>query len=217
MNKVDDCSDLEDHIILCGFSNKVGVLLEEFSTDPNYEERNIVLVSQLATPENLQKLDGPIEKLLIMAEDYTSVDVLRRTGVSSAKVAIILAETSEGRSTHDVDARTILAALTIEKLETNVHTCAEIFHEEYTDHLRMDGVNDIIIRNRISGRLMANVGLNRGLMSFYEDILTRKDGNVLDFMSIPDDFAGKRFEELLSSFSVSGMGIALGLKKKTGS
>lgn len=59
-------------------------------------------------------------------------------------------------------------------------------------------MNDIIIRNRISGRLIANVGLNRGLMSFYEDILTRKDGNVLDFISIPDDFAGKRFEELLT-------------------
>ena len=80
----------------------------------------------------------------------------------------------------------------------------------------MGGVNDIIIRNRISGRLMANVGLNRGLMSFYEDILIRKEGNVLDFISIPDDFAGKRFEELLSSFSVSGMGIALGLKKEDG-
>ena len=62
-----------------------------------------------------------MDNLLVIQEDYTNVDVLTRSGVKNAHLAMILAEDLEGRNTHDIDARTILAALTIEKIE---HECS---------------------------------------------------------------------------------------------
>ena len=216
MNKVDNCSDLNDHIVLCGFSTKVATILDEFSKDTEFCDREVVLVSQHATAENLQEIAAPMDNLLVIQEDYTNVDVLTRSGVKSARLAMIIAEDFEGRNTHDIDARTILAALTIEKIERNVHTCAEIHHEEYTDHLKMGGVNDVLIREKMTARLMARVGLNKGLMNFFEDVLIGVDGNTLDFINVPQNLVGQSFEVLLSTMSGSNQGIALGIKPPNG-
>ena len=216
MNKVSNCNDLNDHIVICGFSTKVATILDEFSKDLEFCEREVVLVSQHASAENLQEIGASMDNLLVIQEDYTNVDVLTRSGVKNAHLAMILAEDLEGRNTHDIDARTILAALTIEKIEHDVHTCAEIHHEEYIDHLKMGGVNDVLIREKMTARLMARVGLNKGLMNFFEDVLIGVDGNTLDFIKVPQNLVGQSFEVLLSAMSGSNQGIALGVKPAQG-
>ena len=49
-------------------------------------------------------------------EDFTKVEALEKAGVHRASKCIILSDTGRGRKDRDADARTILAALTIEKL-----------------------------------------------------------------------------------------------------
>ena len=100
---------------------------------------------------------------------------------------MILAEEPKGR-TPMILMRTILAALTIEKIEHNVHTCVEIHHEEYTDHLKMGGVNDVlIVKDDCS--FDGSCGLNKGLMNFFEDVLS--GWNTLDFINVPQNLVGR--------------------------
>ena len=80
----------------------------------------------------------------------------------------------------------------------------------------MGGVNDVLIREKMTARLMARVGLNKGLMNFFEDVLIGVDGNTLDFINVPQNLVGQSFEVLLSTMSGSNQGIALGIKPPNG-
>ena len=59
-------------------------------------------------------------------DDFTKVATLEKAGIHRANTCIILSDMSQGRSVQDADARTILAALTVEKLNLDIYTCAEI-------------------------------------------------------------------------------------------
>ena len=141
---------------------------------------------------------------------------MRRSGIETAKIAIILSEYANNRSTHDIDARTILAALTIEKINQGTYTCAEIFHGEYLDHLKMGGVDDVIIRGELSGRLLARTGIDHGLLPFFEDILSHSSGNVLSFEDIPPQYVGRAFNQVIHEMSDFQDRVPVGVKDEEG-
>lgn len=84
-------------------------------------------------------------RVFLQQEDFTKVSSLEKAGVHRASICIILADTSRGRSDQDADARTILAALTVEKLKPNIYTCAELYNREFRSHLQMGKVNAFVV------------------------------------------------------------------------
>jgi voltage-gated potassium channel len=194
MHKVAKSDEFADHVVICGFSSKLGILLSELLSVPEYKNREIVIVSECINAQDLQEMGISNEAVLILQEDFTHVEAMNKACIQKAKTAIILSEPSKNRTTHDIDARTLLAALTIEKLNPDVHTCAEIYHQEYVSHLKMGGVDDVIIHGEVSGRLLARVGSHRGLMSFFKEILDFNEGNTLLYLPIPEQFTGQDFQ-----------------------
>ncbi|MBT3785968.1 hypothetical protein HOF92_13420 [bacterium] len=216
MQKIKNASDCRDHVVICGFSPKTAVLIKEFSVDKAYCGRDIILVSESAEIDSLKDMGIKTDLLQILPEDFTKIETLQRAGVSTANLAVILSEPGKNRSTHDVDARTILAALTIEKIHSGIHTCAEIYHREYLDHLKMGGVDDIVIQGEVSGKLLARIGISRGILPFFEDILSNESGNTMTFLPPPADVCGKTFRQALEYFSNEDQNIPVGIRKKDG-
>ena len=87
--------------------------------------------------------------LMFYNDDFTRVDALERVGAHRASTCVILSDTSNGRSEQDADARTILSALTVEKLNPEVYTCAELCNRSNGTHLQMAYRNRHGLRSRL--------------------------------------------------------------------
>ena len=214
MFKTQNPEELSGHIVICGFSSKINILINIFSSSPQLEDCDILLVSKVAEIEVLLAKNIRIDRVSILKEDFTHMETLKKANIPKAKVAIILSEAGENRSTHDIDARTMLSALTIEKLNPDVHTCAEIYHQEYIDHLKMGGVDDVVIQGEVSGSLLAQAALQQGFLPFFSDLLDPREGNFLVFISPPPELIGKDIPMALGHLHNKSRAILVGVKPK---
>lgn len=195
MHKPTSPDELHNHVIICGFSNKVAVLVQEFLLDPSFKNSEILLVSERADLALLKSRKISTDRISVLKEDFTRMEVLKKSGVTRAVAAIILSEAGDNRTLQDIDARTILAALTIEKLNPAIHTSAELYNEEYASHLKMGGVDDVVIQGEFSGKLLANIAAHQGLLEFFKDLLSRESGNTLSFIEPPLKVHGMTLED----------------------
>lgn len=208
--------DLNGHIIICGYSAKIAILISEISSEPKLAETDILIVSQLADINELKARHVRTERLTIMKEDFTQMDALLRAGIRRARSAIILSESGENRSTQDIDARTILCGLTIERLNPGIHTSAELYHEEYSDHLTTAGVEDVVIQGDVSGRLLARVAMQQGLLGFFRDLLTNQSGNALTFVPVPAELVDVDVETALGALRKQREAVLVAVKPSDG-
>lgn len=196
MHKHTDPEELNNHVIICGFGQKTIILAREFLLDPVFEDSEILIISEKQNMmEELEQHNLDTSRISILNEDFTSIAALNKAGVEKARLAVITSENNGIRSTQDVDARTILAALTIEKLNPQIHTSAEIYNEEFASHLKMGGVEDVVIQGEVSGKLLARISMHEGLLAFFKDLLSRDSGNTLDFILATQKYAGKKYFE----------------------
>ena len=117
--------ELNDHIVICGWTPKTEVILKEYRGSRATKNLPIVVISEIEA----SRLDANIDRLaniFIIHDDFTKMSALERAGISTARICIVLADTTEGRSEQDADARTILAALTVEKMNPDVYTLSLI-------------------------------------------------------------------------------------------
>lgn len=187
--------DLEDHILVCGFNAGVETIIIEFQNHPEFKEREIVIITERDEPP---VLDIPYpSRVRTIKDDFTRVDVMNKCNVNHCSVAVIVSDISGGRSRQDADARTVLAALTIEKLNPDVHTCAELSNAHSESHLRMGGVNEVIVTRSISGHLLAQAALYSSNVHLLQELLRPTDGHTFMPVTPESDYVGKTFAEIL--------------------
>ena len=199
MHKHLNPEDLENHIIICGYGQKTNILAREFLLDPDFSDSELLIISEKPNIlEELEQHNIDTSRVSILNEDFTNVASLNKAGVGKARLAVITSESNGNRTTQDIDARTILAALTIEKLHPGIHTSAEIYNEEYASHLKMGGVEDVVIQGEVSGKLLARISMHEGMLTFFKDLLSRDSGNTLNFIVATQEYAGKNFSDVAS-------------------
>lgn len=212
MQKIDDAENLFSHVVICGFSPKVAILVKELQLSQEHRGHDILIVSEHANIQELRDNGVNTESVYILREDFPHIEVLKKAGISKAVTAIILSETNQHRSTHDVDARTILTALTIERINPNVHTCCEIFHAEYVEHLKIGGVDDVILHGDVSGRLLARIGVNKGILIFFNEILDTTIGNTIGFLDMKPEWQGRDIKSVMSEAYEFNAALIVGVK-----
>ncbi len=187
--------DLENHIIICGWNAGVQTIITEFQSHPELKDREIVIITERTDRPALEIPDST--KVRLLTEDFTRAEVLQRCNVNSCSVAVIVSDISGGRSRQDADARTVLAALTIEKMNPDVHTCAELSNSVNESHLRMGGVNEVIVTRSISGHLLAQAALYSANVHLLQELLRPTQGHTLKPTLAEKEDVGKTFSELL--------------------
>jgi voltage-gated potassium channel len=190
-----DWEDLHDHIIICGWNRKAELIVSECRAAGTLGAMPIVVIAEVdGQPPFSDPSLRPFVQFL--NDDFTKVDALEKAGVRRATRCIILSDMSKGRRERDADARTILAALTIEKLNHDVYTCAEINRREYGSHLEIGNVNDYVVSGEHSAFLLAQAALNPGVMSVFTELLTYGIGNRFYRCKISSKWQNKSFFEL---------------------
>ncbi|MBI2193073.1 MAG: ion transporter [Planctomycetes bacterium] len=190
-----DLDELREHIIICGWNRSAHILLAELQSDASVKARGIVIVAEFEqTPEeDLKRVDR--SRIYFYSGDYTNIEVLEEVGMRHASQAILLADKTLPRSDQDRDARTVLAALTIEKLNPRILTCAQLLDRKNNVQLQVAGVEDVVIADEVSGHLIATWSRHSALTRVFMELLSAETGNNLYKVILPRAWSGISFQE----------------------
>ncbi len=213
--RVVEWDDLQDHIVICGWTPKTRIIIEEYRAANSTRNTPIVVITELELGDLEQDISD-ITNLMIITDDFTKVTALNRAGIERARSCLVLHDTIGSRTEQDADARTILAALTVEKINEDVYTCAELHNSAYATHLEMGKVNDYVISEEYGAFMMAQSGLNRGLARIMNELLSYRRGNEFHRIAVPEDWIGKSFDELLLLLRKECNAILVGVLNKDG-
>ena len=181
--------EISGHIVVCGW-NRLGYhLLGQLRADARFKTSCVVLITEAPAPP--EPLPFSAERFFYVSGDFTRVEVLRQAGIERATAALLLADKTVPRSDQDRDARTVLAALTIEKIKRGIFTCVELLSRENQSHLELAGVEEIIVPDEYAGKIMATATRNRGMVCLLDELLTRERGNNFYKAGLPPEWAGK--------------------------
>jgi voltage-gated potassium channel len=194
-----DMQHLSNHVIICGWSHKAEIIVQEFLAAHPDDDVAIVAIAQFEDqmPTLLPGLQGRVQ---FLSDDFTRIAALEQAGIRRAATCIILADPRGNRTPQDTDARTILAALTVEKLNPQVYTCAELHNRLYGLHLEAGHVNDYVVAGEHSAFLLAQAAMNRGLMDVFAELLTYRRGNQFYRIGLPGSWQGKAFIDAMVDF-----------------
>lgn len=193
-----DVDELRDHCIVCGWSRSAGLILEELVHDHHYS--NVVVITELDDLEEHPFFQRHGRIACIIHGDFTRVDVLKEAGIDRARAAILLAdESKEERSSQDRDARTVLAAMLIEKLNDKIFTAVQLLNRDNETSLRRAGVEEIIVTDEYVGNIIGSVVRNRGLTGMLDELLTSRYGHQFFKERLPSDLIGKNVADVMSA------------------
>lgn len=198
-----ELDELRDHVIICGW-NRSGptVLREIYGREHRPDQAVVIITEQADPPEDLFPEELPREMIYHHHGDYTKVKVLEEVGIKRAAVAILLTDDQVPRADADRDARTVLAALTIERLNKRIFCCAELTDRQNEELLRMAGVEEIVVGDWYAGVVLANAGRNLGMVAVLDDILTSTTGNAFYKLVVPRRLEGTTVGELHTRLKV---------------
>lgn len=193
--EIDDMDrfQLNEHIVICGWNNQVPLILEELQLAGGSSVPAVVIVAELEElPAEVTAL-GIGARVFFVRGDGTKPAVLALARIEHARRAIILADTTRPRSDQDRDARTVLCALMIERLNPRIETCAELLNRENEVHLRAAGIEEVVTTSEAGGHHLAMATLYPGLANVVSELLTAKVGKTLTKRPAEPPIVGMKF------------------------
>ena len=207
--------DMEDHIVICGWNDHVGKILAEFQSDPDFQGRSFIIISEIEELPDMSIFGVDMTGVYHIKQDFINAETLKFANIMDASIAIILTDTTN-RSDYDADARTVLAALTIEKLNPKIYSCAELIHPENESHLRMSKVESVVLSSNIAAYMMTQASMKSSVVPFYTELLRPSQGNQIFEVPFPAGMIGKKFDDLIMEIKKKYRVILVGLQKATG-
>ncbi|MBN2498557.1 MAG: ion transporter [Deltaproteobacteria bacterium] len=171
--------EVNGHVVICGWNRVAPRVIEELLEDPKLRKKHFVLIAEMDAAPAVDGLGLRPEQFFFISGDFTRIEVLSQAGIERAQIAILLADRTLTRSDQDRDARTVLAALTIEKLNRDIFTCVELLNRDNRQHLAMAGVEEIVVPDEYAGRIIAASSRTRGLVNMFDELLTSRYGNQI--------------------------------------
>jgi voltage-gated potassium channel len=185
-----DIDEQSDHVVVCGWNRTGAVVLQELFG--HQRNQAVVLITELAQlPADIPSTVVRRELLYHVSGDFTKIDALERANIREAAAAIVLSDSLTKRSDQDRDARTVLAAMTIERLRPGIYTCAELRNRENGSMLKMLGVDEIVVPEEYGGVILGSASRNRGMMQVLDEILSVRYGNSFHKVAVPQAWIGR--------------------------
>jgi voltage-gated potassium channel len=203
--------DMENHLVICGWNDHVPKIIAEFQKEQEYKGLNFVVIAQIPELPDLSPLGVDVTSVYHLNKDFINPEALRFANIEEACTAIIVADTTNNRTDRDADARTVLAALTIEKLNPRIYSCAELIHPENESHLAMSGIESIVLSSNISAYMMTQASMKASIVPFYTELLRTAFGNKIYESGFPREHWGQNFDQLLVEWKTKYDAVLVGV------
>lgn len=213
--QVVEFDEFKDHVVICGWNRKAEIIVREYQVARKTETQPLIVITQVREEPTFSD-ESLRARVRFIFDDFTKVAVLEKAEIHRAKTCIILSDTSHERSAQDADARTILAALTVERLNPQIYTCAELNNREYGSHLEMGHVNDYVVSGEHSGFLLAQAALNQGLTEIVTELLTYERGNQFYRFQLTPQWVNQTFLDLFITLKKNHNAVLIAIQDEEG-
>ena len=198
-----DC-DMQDHIILCGWSYRTQEILKDLRADSRSAASPVALVADVET--NPASDD---EHLCFVRGKGTEGDLMR-AGIKRAKTVVLVGDRSHDYQARD--AKAVLAVLTARALNSNAYVIVELAGEENLRHCEQAGANEIIVGADLCSRVISTATLDHGISKVLHELLSAQKGHDLKTHPVPEGYGGRKFIEVFSELKRNRNMIALAIQ-----
>ena len=210
-----DAMHVSGHCVILGWKSDMHLFVQEILTvNPELSPEKLVLVNgadELLNGELRDRFPG----LVYIHGEVTDPLVLQRTHLSRATKVIIVADQAGGRTDQEVDARTVMSAMTIKNMAPDVYTCAEILDRTYYEHLQLARCDEIILSREYSRFLLAKATRSAGITHVLEELLDVSHKVGLATLPVAAEFVGQPVARLAASLRTQDR-LLIGLLENTG-
>lgn len=219
-NQINEIRKQRNHVIICGVNRMLNRVIEEMQYMPEFQERGIVVISEADELPPLSKKIRYPSNVFFIQGDYTKLHVLYDAGLQYASIAILLADKTMQRPDQDRDARTVLAAMLIErqskKWGREIFTCVELLNADNMEQLEAQGVEELVVLDDYGGSIIAASSSNQGMVKVFNELFTRGWGNtfIKEPISKFSYLIGKTVLEAISLLKTKDDAILLAVERR---
>lgn len=199
--------DFQNHIILIEWNHRARAVLRQLRADESTAKAPVILIAELER----KPVDDPD---LHFVRGNPGDETLTQANVAHAKTVIVLGKDELDAAARD--ARVVLATLTVESMNPDAYTIVEIVDGANAQFCRRANADEIIVSNNLSSHLIARAAVNHGISTVITDMLTADQGNELYTVSLPKDFAGRRFMDLFLEMKAQHRSITIAVQQGVG-
>jgi voltage-gated potassium channel len=160
-----------DHIIFCGWSRRVPDIIHELRGDPRTNRANVLVIAPqegLTLPED--------RRVEFIPGEVTEI-TLRQANLDKALTVIIVGDDTLDPVTRD--SRVVLAALTVESVNPNVYTVAQLAETSNVPHCKRAHVDEVVVSSDFSSKMLSRAALDHGMSKVFADLMCARDGAKL--------------------------------------
>jgi voltage-gated potassium channel len=191
-----DARHLKGHFVLLGWKPDLHMLVEEIlEVNPKLGPEHLVLVNMADEAVN-DAIRSRFEGLVFIHGDIIDTLALQRANVQRAAKVIILADETEARSNQEIDARAVMAAMTVKRLAPQAYACAEVLDSKYEEHLRLARCDEVILSRDYSRFMLVSASVSEGVSHVLHDLMNLTHRRGVATVPIPPEFVGRPFGEL---------------------
>jgi voltage-gated potassium channel len=222
--KTVDTDKLKDHFVICGWKEDMEDLLSHILVcNPDMSPKQIVIVAALTEIlVDSMKQHPALSDVQMVIGDFIHESSLRRAAPERARRILILADQTpapDGRlpSESEVDARTIMAAMTLSQIARGTLVAAEIYDPKMDHYLKIANVSEVIYTREYSRLILGNATAGTGVANVLYEILSPQSQVKIFTTHIPEPLVGKTYGEIKRGWTqYYGASLLLGILENTG-
>lgn len=223
--KTVDTEKLKNHFVICGWKDDMEDLLSHILIcNPDMEARDLVIVAALSEMHvNALKQHPVLNGVQMVVADYIHESNLRRAAPERARRILILADQTpapDGKlpSESEVDARTIMAAMTLSQIARGTLVAAEIYDAKMDHYLKIANVSEVIYTREYSRLILGNATSGTGIANVLYEILSPQTAVRINTIAIPDVLIGKTYGDIKRGWTehFGPTSLVLGILENTG-
>ncbi len=209
---------LQNHFIICGYRVDFEEIIDGIiESNQEFDISDIVLINNTSSEYMEQFINNPKYKFInYIHGDFIDESVLLRANVKSAKRALILSDHSSNYSPMEMDSRTIMAVITINKINRSIYTVAELLDEAFEKYLIMAHCDEIILSRQYERKLIVNASSGSGISHVVRDLLAIENNERIFIDDLPKSYIGISFKNAFDYYNKEKSSILIGLLENTG-
>jgi voltage-gated potassium channel len=180
------------HIVICGWNTRGIHALDELKHEVDINQTPIVLLANL----ELKPVDD--DGVFFVRGNQCNEKDLLRANIDDAKVAILLAGERIDSDIDDIDAKTVLAAMTIRSINPKIQIAAEILDPVNVSHLDRINVSEVLVPSWVMGNVLARSALHHGMVEIISDLVSTDFGNQIYKIPVNEELVGMEYSEAVA-------------------
>jgi voltage-gated potassium channel len=219
-----DTKNLNEHFIICGWNEDMAELILhilDFNSDLDSDDIVIIANVQQNQTDYLRETARLENVQMILGDHYSEIN-LKKAAPDRARKILILADRTPGANGQlptptEVDARTIMTAMTLSNLSRGTLVAAEILDPKMDHYLKLANVSEIIYSSEYSRLLLGNASSGTGIANIIFDLLNARSGTHITSAPIPEALHNQPYRLVKESLENSNSNwLVVGLLENSG-